>query len=65
MAIELAPTNALHHCQVLQIVVRLKQSIACKELDKNASNTPDITGKGPTQTKNNFWSAVMASGDNR
>jgi hypothetical protein len=41
--------------------MRLEECISREELNKNASNTPDITREGPPQTKNNFWGTVMAS----
>jgi len=45
MAVKSATTNTLHHSQVLQIVMCLEQRISCEELDKDASDTPDITGE--------------------
>jgi hypothetical protein len=63
MAVKSAATNALHHRQVLQIIVGLEQCIPCEEFDENASDTPDITREGPTETKNNLRGTVMASRD--
>jgi hypothetical protein len=65
MAVKSAATNTLHHRQVLQIIVRLEQCISCEEFDENASDTPDITREGPTETENNLWCPVMASRDDR
>lgn len=61
MAVKSATANALHHGQVLQIVMCLEQRISCEELDKDASNTPDITGEGPPESENNLRRPIMAS----
>lgn len=57
--------NALHHRQVLQIVVGLEKGISGKEFNQNATDTPDITRETPTQIENNLWGPVMSSGDDR
>ena len=31
------------------------------KLENNAPNTPNITGMGPAQFKDDLWSSVMAS----
>ena len=57
--------DALHHGQVLQIIVSLEKCIAGEELNENAANTPDVTGETPTQIENDLRCPVMSSGDNR
>lgn len=43
----------------------LEQSIACEELDKNASDTPNIAREAPTQIQDNLWGSVVPGGDDR
>lgn len=54
--------HCLHHGEMLEIIVGLKQSISCKELYQNAPNAPDITRERPPQAKNDLGRSVVASG---
>jgi hypothetical protein len=46
--------NGFHHSEVLEIVVSLEKSIARKELDKDAANTPNITWEAPAKIENDL-----------
>lgn len=50
----------LHHCQMLQVVVRLEQSVTCVKLDQDAANAPYVAGKGPPQAKYDFGRTIMS-----
>lgn len=50
---------------MLKIVMCLKESIACEELDQYTPDTPDVTLKTPAEIENNFWRSVVASRHNR
>jgi hypothetical protein len=39
----------------------LEQHFSCEELDKDASDTPDIAGEGPPESENNLRRPIMAS----
>ena len=58
--IELSATDGLHHGQMLEVVMRLEECIASKELDKDAAYAPDIAWKGPAELQNDFRSAIMS-----
>lgn len=45
--LDLAIAHGLHHCKMLEIIVRLKQRVSREELDQDATDRPDITGKRP------------------
>lgn len=45
--------------------MRLEQCVSSKELNKNTTNTPDITRKRPTETEDDLWGPVVPSGHNR
>lgn len=51
--------DGFHHGQMLKVIVRLEQGVACEEFDQDTTNAPDITGKRPSQSQDNFWSSVM------
>lgn len=65
MGIYAMTNNGLHHGQMLQVVVRLEQGVAGKELDEDAPNTPDIARKRPPETENDFGGTVMPRRDDR
>jgi hypothetical protein len=48
MAVNLGLENGLNHGEVFQIIMRLEQCIACKELDKDATYAPYIARKRPS-----------------
>mmetsp|Transcript_39629 Transcript_39629/g.126630 ORF Transcript_39629/g.126630 Transcript_39629/m.126630 type:complete len:232 (+) Transcript_39629:128-823(+) len=53
------PEDRLHHSQVLEVVMGLKQRLACEELEQDASDAPDITRVGPPQTEDDFRRSVV------
>ena len=57
----LDPTSAhaLHHRQMLEIVMRLKESITSIELDKDAANAPNVARIAPSQIKNDLRCPVV------
>lgn len=59
MAVDPPVAHALHHSQVLEIIVRLEESVASEELDKNATDTPNIAGEGPSKSKDDLGSTVV------
>jgi hypothetical protein len=52
--------HGFHHCQMLQVIVRLEQGIAGEELDKNASYTPDVAREAPSKVKDDLGGAVVS-----
>ena len=54
-----ATAHALHHRQMLEIVVRLKESITSVELDEDAANAPDVARIAPPQIKNDLRCSVV------
>lgn len=59
MGINARPNNTLHHSQVLQILMCLKQRVAREEFNKNASYAPYVTGVRPSETKDDLGCSVM------
>lgn len=57
--------HSLHHCQMLQVIVRLEQGVASEELDKNTTYAPDVAREAPSKIEYDFWSTVVSSRDNR
>lgn len=57
--------DSLHHCQMLEIIVRLEESIAGEELNQDTTNAPDIARERPAETKNNLWSAIVTCRNHR
>lgn len=49
---------------MLEIIVRLEESVAGEELDKDASNTPDVARKTPAKIEDDFRCAIVTSRDN-
>lgn len=50
----------LHHSQMLEIIVRLEEGIAGKELDQDTSNAPNVARERPTEAKNDLGGPVMS-----
>lgn len=63
--IDLAATHTLHHGQMFEVVVSLKERITRIEFHQDAANTPDITGETPSQIQDDLRGPIMPSGDNR
>ena len=60
MCVDSAAAHILHHCQVFEVIVRLEQSVAGKELHQDTSDAPDVTWERPAETKNYLWRSVMS-----
>lgn len=58
-------TYILHHGQMLQVIMGLKECIAGEEFHQDTANTPDVTGIAPSQVKYNFWCSIMSGRDDR
>lgn len=54
-------TNALHHGEVLEVVVRLEEGISGEELNQDTAYTPDIAGEAPSKIEDNLRGTVMPS----
>lgn len=61
LTIQLTTTHCFHHGQMFQIVMGLEQGVTSKELDQDASDTPNVTGKTPSKVENDLRRTVMAS----
>ena len=59
----LAVADTLHHGEMLQIIVRLKESITSVELDQDASYAPDVTRVAPPKTQDDLRGPVVSSRD--
>ena len=59
-----ATTNALHHCEMLQVVMCLEKGITSEELDEDAANAPNIAWIAPSQIKYDFWCSVVPCRNN-
>ena len=55
--------HGFHHCQMLQIIVRLEQGIACEELDENAAYAPNVAREAPSKVEDDLGSAVVSGRD--
>ena len=65
LCVDLAATYALHHCQMLQVIMCLEQRIPSEKLHQDAANTPDIARETPSEIKDNFRGPVMSRRDHR
>lgn len=65
MGINARPNDTLHHSQVFQIFMSLKQRVASEEFDENASYAPYVTGVRPSETKDDLGGSIMPSRDHR
>lgn len=61
MRVDTRSNHILHHCKMLQVLVRLEQCVARVEFDEDASYAPYIARKGPTQTEDDLGRAVVPS----
>ena len=57
------PKDALHHCQMFQVVVRLEGGLPGEELEEDAPHAPEIARVRPAQPKHNFRRAVVPRRD--
>jgi hypothetical protein len=56
--------HGFHHCQMLQVIVRLEQGIAGEELDENATDAPDVAREAPSKVEDDLGSTVVSGRDN-
>lgn len=59
VSVNLATTDSFHHRKMLEIVVRLEQSVTGKELDKDASYTPDVAREAPAKVEYDLRCTVV------
>ena len=59
----LAVADALHPGEMLQVIVRLKESITSVELDQDASYAPNVTRVAPPKTQDDLRGPVVSSRD--
>jgi len=45
---------------MLEVIVRLEESVAREELDQNASYTPDIAWETPTEVEYDFRGSIVS-----
>ena len=57
--VKLAAANGLHHGEMLEVVVRLKEGVASEELNQNASYAPDVAGKAPAKLQDDLRSTIV------
>jgi hypothetical protein len=55
--------DGFHHCQMLQVIVRLEQGIAGEELDENAAYAPDVAREAPSKVEDDLGSTVVSGRD--
>jgi len=61
LLLDLAVAYCFHHGEMLEIIVRLEESVTSKELDEDASYTPNVARITPAQLQDYFGGAVMSS----
>lgn len=49
---------------MLEIVMRLKESVTREEFDNDATYAPNVAGETPAKLQNDFGSAVVSCWDN-
>lgn len=59
LGVDLSSTHALHHRQVLQVIVGLEQGVSREELNQYAPNAPDIAREAPSQVEYNLGGTVV------
>lgn len=57
--IDLAVAHCFHHGEMLEIIVRLEESVAREELDDDAPYTPNVAGIAPAELQDDLGSAVV------
>ena len=57
--VDLAIAHTFHHCQMLEVVVRLEKSVTGEKLDEDATNAPYVTCIAPTQVEDDLWCSVV------
>lgn len=64
-AVRDGPENALHHGQVLAVVVRLEERDAQIQLEQNAADRPHVARLVPAQFENHLRRPIVARGHDR
>ncbi len=59
-AVWYGPEDALHHGQMLRVVVRLKERESEIELEQNAADAPDVAGLRPAELENYLGRPVVS-----
>lgn len=59
LGVNLSAADWLHHCQMLEVVVRLEESVSSEEFDEDAPYAPNIAGKAPSKLQDDLGSTVM------
>lgn len=54
-----ATAYALHHCEMLEVVMRLEECVTCEELDEDASNAPYIARIAPSKVEYDLRCSVV------
>ena len=49
---------------MFEVIVGLKEGIACKELHQDTSNAPDVAREAPSQIQNDFGRPIMPGRNN-
>jgi hypothetical protein len=63
LGVDAGAADALHHGQVLEVVVGLEEGVAGEELDEDAADAPDVAGEAPAEIEDDLGGAVVAGGD--
>ena len=58
--LDFATADCFHHSQMLEIIMRLEESVACEELHYNAPYAPNVAWVAPAKLKNDFGCAVVS-----
>jgi len=60
LGVEFTPAHGFHHGKMLQIVMCLEQCIPGEELHQDATDTPYIARKTPSQIQYDFWCSIVS-----
>lgn len=55
----------LHHCQMLQIIMRLEKRVPSVEFYKDTAYTEHVARIGPRETEDDFGGTIVPGGDDR
>jgi len=58
-------TDSFHHRQMLQVIVRLEESVASEEFDKYTSYTPNIAWETPPHVEYDFGRSIVSRRNDR
>lgn len=63
--VDLRTTDRLHHGQMLEVVVCLKEGVSGKELNQYAANAPYVARVAPSKVEDDFRRSVVSCGYHR